>query len=41
MGPRVVQESVELARPPAEVWDAIADYVFDRAWRKGLTDMTP
>jgi carbon monoxide dehydrogenase subunit G len=42
MSPGVhVQESVEIARPPHEVWDAIADYGFDRAWRKGLTDMTP
>jgi Polyketide cyclase / dehydrase and lipid transport len=42
MSPGVhVQESVEIARPPAEVWDAIADYGFDYAWRKGLTDMTP
>ena len=36
-----VQESVTIARPPAEVWDAIADYSFDREWRKGLSDMTP
>lgn len=36
-----VQESVEIARPPGEVWDAIADYGFDRSWRRGLTDMTP
>jgi Polyketide cyclase / dehydrase and lipid transport len=36
-----VQESVEIARPPGEVWSAIADYGFDRAWRRGLTDMTP
>jgi Polyketide cyclase / dehydrase and lipid transport len=36
-----VQESVEIARPPSEVWNAIADYSFDREWRKGLTDMTP
>ena len=36
-----VQESVQIARSPAEVWDAIADYGFDRQWRKGLTDMTP
>ena len=42
MSPGVhVQESVEIARPPHEVWDAIADYGFDRDWRKGLTDMTP
>jgi Polyketide cyclase / dehydrase and lipid transport len=36
-----VEQSVRIARPPAEVWDAIADYSFDREWRKGLTDMTP
>ena len=36
-----VRESVEIARPPAQVWDAVADYGFDRAWRRGLTDMTP
>jgi hypothetical protein len=36
-----VEESVEIARPPAEVWSAIADYGFDREWRKGLSDMTP
>jgi carbon monoxide dehydrogenase subunit G len=42
MGSNVrVQESVEIARPPDEVWGAIADYEFDRQWRKGLTDMTP
>ena len=36
-----VEESVEIRRPPAEVWDAIADYSFDREWRNGLLDMTP
>ena len=36
-----VKESVQIARPPAEVWSAIADYGFDREWRNGLTDMTP
>ena len=36
-----VEESVAIARPPAEVWSAIADYGFDREWRKGLLDMTP
>ena len=36
-----VQESVRIARPPSEVWDAIADYEFDHEWRKGLTAMTP
>jgi carbon monoxide dehydrogenase subunit G len=36
-----VRESIEIERPPTEVWDAIADYGFDREWRKGLTDITP
>lgn len=37
----VVEESVQIARPPAEVWNAIADYGFDHEWRHGLRDMTP
>ena len=36
-----VEESVAIARPPAEVWDAIADYGRDREWRGGLRQMTP
>ena len=36
-----VEESVHIDRPPDEVWDAIADYGFDREWRKGLREMTP
>ena len=36
-----VEESVQIARPPAEVWAAIADYGFDREWRDGLREMTP
>lgn len=36
-----VSESIQIARPPAEVWEAIADYSYDREWRKGLTDMSP
>ena len=36
-----INESIQIARPPSEVWDAIADYSFDREWRNGLTDMTP
>jgi carbon monoxide dehydrogenase subunit G len=36
-----VEESVAIARPPAEVWSAIADYGFDREWRNGLREMTP
>ena len=36
-----INESVRIDRPPAEVWDAIADYTFDLQWRNGLRDMTP
>jgi carbon monoxide dehydrogenase subunit G len=36
-----VEESVQIAKSPAEVWDAIADYAFDREWRNGLREMTP
>lgn len=36
-----VEESVQIATPPAQVWDAIADYSFDREWRNGLLEMTP
>jgi Polyketide cyclase / dehydrase and lipid transport len=36
-----VEESVQIARPPAEVWNAIADYGFDGEWRDGLREMTP
>lgn len=36
-----VEESVQIARSPDEVWAAIADYAFDREWRNGLSDMTP
>ena len=42
MSPTVrVEESVQIERSPAEVWEAIADYGFDREWRNGLRDMTP
>ncbi|MBA3263794.1 MAG: SRPBCC family protein [Thermoleophilaceae bacterium] len=36
-----IEESVQIAKSPAEVWEAIADYAFDRRWRKGLVEMTP
>jgi hypothetical protein len=36
-----VEESGQIARPPVEVWNAIADYAFDFEWRKGLREMTP
>src|SRR4051812_4329041 len=34
-----IEESVQIAKPANEVWDAIADYGFDAQWRKGLPDM--
>ena len=36
-----VEESVQIARPPVDVWSAIADYGFDGEWRNGLREMTP
>jgi hypothetical protein len=36
-----VEESVQIARPPADVWSAIADYGFDREWRSRLSDTKP
>jgi hypothetical protein len=36
-----VAESVQIERPPADVWAAIADYGLDLEWRKGLLEMTP
>jgi uncharacterized protein YndB with AHSA1/START domain len=36
-----VEESVQIDRPPPEVWDAIANYAFDLEWRNGLKEMTP
>jgi uncharacterized protein YndB with AHSA1/START domain len=36
-----VEESVQIDRPPAEVWDAIANYAFDLEWRNGLKEMQP
>ena len=42
MSPTVrLEESVQIDRPPDEVWSAIADYGFDQEWRKGLREMTP
>jgi carbon monoxide dehydrogenase subunit G len=36
-----IEESVSIARPPSDVWAAIADYSFDTEWRAGLEEMTP
>ena len=36
-----VEESVQIDRPPAKVWDAISDFSFDLEWRKGLSKMAP
>jgi carbon monoxide dehydrogenase subunit G len=41
VGTTRISESVSIARPPADVWNAIADYSFDLEWRNGLTEMTP
>jgi hypothetical protein len=35
------EESIRIARSPADVWEAIADYSFDLEWREGLSEMTP
>ena len=37
----VVTETIQIARPAAAVWTAIADYSFDLQWRVGITEMTP
>jgi uncharacterized protein YndB with AHSA1/START domain len=39
--PVLVSQSVQIDRPVADVWTAIADYSFDYKWRQGLKDMTP
>jgi hypothetical protein len=36
-----VDESVQIDKPQAAVWDAIADYAFDARWRNGLVEMRP
>jgi hypothetical protein len=36
-----VEESVEIGRTPAAVWEKIADYGSDSEWRKGLVEMRP
>jgi carbon monoxide dehydrogenase subunit G len=36
-----IEESVQIDKPPAKVWGAIADYAFDLEWRNGLREMTP
>ena len=33
--------SVEIARPPAEVWATVTDYENDRRWRRRITEMRP
>jgi hypothetical protein len=32
---------IEVARPPATVWEVVTDYATDTVWRKGITEMTP
>jgi hypothetical protein len=36
-----IEESIQIARLPADVWAKIADYGSDAEWRRGLRDMTP
>ena len=36
-----VEESVQIDKSPAEVWEAIANYSLDRQWRNGLLEMAP
>ena len=37
----VVVATIEIDRPPSDVWAAIADYSFDLKWRLGIVEMTP
>lgn len=36
-----ITESIEIARPAAEVWAVVADYGCDPDWRKGVSTMAP
>lgn len=41
MSARMIEESVQIDRPPDAVWAAIADYPYDLEWRRGITEMKP
>ncbi len=36
-----VTNSIEIDRPPAQVWAVVSDYAADTIWRKGIVEMTP
>jgi hypothetical protein len=36
-----VTNSIDIERPPAEVWAVVSDYAADTIWRKGIVEMTP
>jgi hypothetical protein len=36
-----VTNTVEIYRPPADVWAVVSDYATDTRWRKGIVEMTP
>ena len=36
-----IDESIVIDRPAPAVWEAVADYDFDLAWRRGLVEMAP
>ena len=36
-----LDESIHIDAPQPDVWNAIADYSFDRQWRGGLSEMSP
>jgi carbon monoxide dehydrogenase subunit G len=41
MGTVLIEESVDIARPPDAVWAMVIDYSSDHLWRPGITEMTP
>jgi Polyketide cyclase / dehydrase and lipid transport len=36
-----VTNTVDIDRPPADVWAVVSDYATDTRWRKGIVEMTP
>jgi hypothetical protein len=36
-----VTNTVDIDRPPADVWAIVSDYATDTRWRKGIVEMTP
>src|SRR3954463_5113473 len=33
--------TIDIARPPADVWAVVSDYATDTRWRKGIVEMRP